>query len=328
MKYDNLFTHYVKEVERVNLHPKYEEIYDNLPEDINDFKNIILYGGKGIGKYSQCLNIIKRYSPSSLKYENKFSINFQNKHCYNYKISDIHYEVDMSLLGCNSKTLWGDIFQQIIDIITLKQNKTGIIVCKYFNEINSELLDVFYTYMYDYQNTFLTKINIKYILITENLSFIPENILNICNIIPFKRPSRTQYNSILETNNINNKIDRNIDIEEITNIKDVKLNITQLLNPQELICDKIITNITNIDEFSITNIRDYLYDLLISNINIYDSVWYIIRVLVEDEFIHCDDLQDVLNETYIFLKQYNNNYRPIFHLERYIIYLCKSVNDI
>lgn len=328
MKYDNLFTHYVKEVERVNLHPKYEEIYDNLPEDINDFKNIILYGGKGIGKYSQCLNIIKRYSPSSLKYENKFSINFQNKHCYNYKISDIHYEVDMSLLGCNSKTLWGDIFQQIIDIITLKQNKTGIIVCKYFNEINSELLDVFYTYMYDYQNTFLTKINIKYILITENLSFIPENILSICNILPFKRPSRTQYNSILETNNINNKIDQNINIEEITNIKNVKLNITQLLNPQELICDKLITNITNIDEFSITNIRDYLYDLLISNINIYDSVWYIIRVLVEDKFIHCDDLQDVLNETYIFLKQYNNNYRPIFHLERYIIYLCKSVNDI
>ena len=34
---------------------------------------MIFYGKKGIGKYSQVLNFISRYSPSELKYERKIN---------------------------------------------------------------------------------------------------------------------------------------------------------------------------------------------------------------------------------------------------------------
>ena len=81
-----------------------------------------------------------------LKYEKKISVNF-NKQSYFFKISDIHYEVDMSLLGCNSKIIWHEIYCQIIDIITIKTEKIGYIVCKNFHAIHNELLEIFYSYM-------------------------------------------------------------------------------------------------------------------------------------------------------------------------------------
>ena len=69
----------------------------------------------------------------------------------------------MSLLGCNSKTLWHEIFFQLVDIISVKQNKIGIIVCKNFHTINSELLEIFYSYMQQY-NMKNSNILIKFIM--------------------------------------------------------------------------------------------------------------------------------------------------------------------
>ena len=89
-----------------------------------------------------------------------------NKTLYYFKISDIHYEIDMSLLGCNSKLLWHEIYNQIIDSILSKNNKSGIILCKYFHEIHSELLEIFYSYM---QSLYNSSINLKFILITQEL---------------------------------------------------------------------------------------------------------------------------------------------------------------
>ena len=140
-------THFEEYIKKENLHPKLEKIYNhNFPKTINKLGNLIFYGPSGVGKYTQMLNSIKQYSPSELKYEKKISLTF-NKQQYFFKISDIHYEIDMSLLGCNSKLLWHDIYQQLIDIVSAKSEKSGIIVCKYFNEIHSELLENFYSYM-------------------------------------------------------------------------------------------------------------------------------------------------------------------------------------
>ena len=138
--------------------------------------NLILYGPAGIGKYTQALMIIKNFSPSQLKYEKKMVLTY-NKLTYYFKISDIHYEIDMSLLGCNAKLLWHEIYNQIVDIISSRNKKNGIILCKYFHEIHTELLETFYSYM---QLSYNQIVNIKFILITQDISFIPDNILNSC----------------------------------------------------------------------------------------------------------------------------------------------------
>ena len=62
------------------------------------------------------------------------------KYTYQYHISDIHYEIDISLLGCNSKLIWHEIVQQIVDIVSVKSDKIGIVVCKNFHLIHTELL--------------------------------------------------------------------------------------------------------------------------------------------------------------------------------------------
>ena len=129
------FDEYTNEVLKQNLHPKLEKYWSKLPDTLDKFGNLIFYGPSGVGKYSQMLHAIKRYSPTDLKYEKKLSLTYDKKQYY-FKISDIHYEIDMSLLGCNSKLLWHEIYQQIVDILSVKNNKTGIILCKNFHNIH------------------------------------------------------------------------------------------------------------------------------------------------------------------------------------------------
>ena len=69
--YETHFEEYINENNRINLHPKLDKIYEKFPKLIADLKNLILFGPGGIGKYSQMLKSIKKYSPTELKYEKK-----------------------------------------------------------------------------------------------------------------------------------------------------------------------------------------------------------------------------------------------------------------
>ena len=314
--YETNFEEYITENERVNLHPKNNEIYKKLPENICNLPNLIFYGPSGTGKYTQMLKSIKKYSPTDIKYEKKISLTY-NKQQYFLKISDIHYEVDFSLLGCNAKQLWHEMYQQIIDIISSKTYKSGIIVCKFFNEIHIELLEIFYSYM---QKNYEINVNLKFIIITEELSFIPDNILNCCEIIKIARPAKTTYLKCLKKKIINFK--PNV----ITNIKILHLNNENLMLPYKIICNKIIDNLININTLKFLSFRDILYDIFIYNLDITECVWYILVFLIENNTVCSKDISDILIKTYIFFQYYNNNYRPIFHVEKYFLYLAKIIH--
>jgi hypothetical protein len=225
----------------------------------------------------------------------------------------------MSLLGCNSKLLWHEIYQQVIDIISAKTEKSGIIVCKYFHEIHSELLENFYSYMQ--KNNALT-IDLKFIVITEEISFIPDNILNCCEIINISRPTKTAYVKCLK-----NKLPNKLKLENITNIKVLHLYNEDLMLQYKIICNKIINNITNLNEIQFLKFRDILYDIFIYNLDITDCIWYILSTLVEQNKIKREQLSNVMIKTYCFFQYYNNNYRPIYHLENYLFYLSKQIHN-
>ena len=166
--YETSFDDYIETANVYNIHSELINIYNNFTNNVNTMKNLIIYGPSGVGKYTQLLLFLKKFSPSKLKYENKIIANTEKLE-YKYKISDIHYEIDMSLLGCNSKIIWHEIFCQIVDIINVKQNKFGFIVCKNFHLIHSELLDIFYSYIQQYNHN-NTNITVKFIIITEHVS--------------------------------------------------------------------------------------------------------------------------------------------------------------
>ena len=313
------FEDYTIAKEKNNLHPELEDIYN--PETCLDNKrNLIFYGPSGCGKYTQVLNYIKPYSESNLKYERKITFNFQNKREFVIKISDIHFEVDMELLGCNAKLLWNDIYNHILDILSSRQNRTGIIVCKNFNKIHSELLDIFYSYL---QTLTHKNINLHYVFITESTSFIPDNILDRCKIIPVKRSVKKTYKKC-----IGKTIDKSVKLQQIINIKDLHTKTTQLMEPQKKITDVLIHSMENFEAINFIQFRDNIYNIFIYHLDITLCIKDILSHFISQKKINKDDVTDIYFEIYIFLKLYNNNYRPIYHLEKIMFYLCKIIHGL
>ena len=281
------YDYYLQKLIEHNLHEK-NTYFKKMPDNICDLNNLIIYGPGGCGKYTQSLNIIKKYSPSELKYEKK--INFTNnekKQDFQFKISDIHYEVDFNLLGCNSKIIWTELYNIITDIILTKPNNHGIILCKNFHNINSDLLDVFYSYM-QYHKTFL---KIKFIIITEQISFIPPNIIKCSSIISIPRPTKSSYIAVT-----NNKI--TVPLSNITNITNINHN--KLLVSNNYICDKIISDLKDYNAIKFNEFRDKLYEMLIYNTNIHYTIWVILNDLIKNDLIPANKLNNVLLNVFIF----------------------------
>ena len=94
-----------------------------------------------------------------------------------------------------------------------------------------------------------------------------------------------------------------------------------------MICNKIVYNLININDLNFLKFRDILYDIFIYNLDITDCIWYIIISLVKEKKIHTEQLSNILIKTYGFFQYYNNNYRPIYHVEKYLLYLAKLIHN-
>ena len=84
----------------------------------------------------------------------------------------------------------------------------------------------------------------------------------------------------------------------------------------------------NIEEIHYLKFRDILYDMFIYNLDISDCIWYIISTLVNENKINKQHLSVILIKTYVFFQYYNNNYRPIYHMEKYLLSLAKIIHEI
>ena len=308
MKYkETLFVEYINKCRKSPLHDLNK---NDFPSTIKEIRNKIIYGPPGIGKYSYALNCIQKYSPSNLKYERKLKIPIEKK-IFSMKISDIHYEVDFDLLGCNAKIIWNKVYNNILDIISTKSNLSGIIVCKNFHKIHSELLECFYSYM---QSIFYKNLYIGFILLTENICFFPYNILNISTVTAFRKPPNSHYKLHLKKKGVG---------RDIKNIKDYGCSTT--IDFYKRKCKMIIELIDNYKcgDFYM-KMREALYSLLICNLDIGECIWYIIEHYIND----IKNMDLVLLKMGDFFKLYNNNYRPIYHLERFFLYLCSDINGL
>ncbi len=319
MKYlSTRFEEYIIESKKKNLHKELIEIQNMLHSDIKKQNNIIFYGPSGVGKYTQALNYIKNFSPTNLKYERKIIIDGISKKSYHFKISDILFEIDIELLGCNAKVLFNEIYNNIIDIVSTKQEKTFFILCKNFHCIHSELHDIFSSYMQS-----LNHINIKlvYIIITENISFINNNIYNRCLVIPIKRPNKSTYEKCLNTL-------ISVKPQEITNIKNIISDITRLDNINIRIVNEIINMIENYKNINFLAFRDVIYNIFIFNLDINRCLYQIISHFIKNGKLNNNNVNIVFFKLCKFFRLYNNNYRPIYHLESFLYYLCKVVNGL
>ena len=320
MKYhESKFINYIESVKKKKLHVKIEKQQTYEPiVTIENLNNTIIYGCPGIGKYSYTLNMIKNISPTNLKYERKLDVVLPNKKNYIFKISDIHYEIDMELLGCNAKLLFNEVYYKIIDIVQSSSHKFGIIICKNFHYIHNELLDIFYSYM---QSLNHKNITLKFILITEHLSFIHDNIIDKCELHQLEKPTISQYKKCFG-------MKHNYDhISSLTNIKDLVSNNTEMLTNNTQLYDNIIVMMDNHKTIDYQKFREAIYHVLIYNLNVNNLLYYILQHYIDKKLLTLDNFDKVLIQCYKSIKLYNNNYRPIYHLEKLLIYICSVIYE-
>ena len=309
------FEDYINECKKMNIHEKMEPLLKSQGNEIEKLNHMIFYGPSGIGKYSQSLNFIKKFSPSDLKYERKITYKYNNKYEYTFKLSDIHFEIDLELLGCNAKLLFNELYYHILDVCNMRQRVNNIIVCKNFHKIHPELLENFYSYMQTLEHK---NVNLIYILLTEQVSFLPNSILNRCKIIPFSKPSNTVYKKISKNSNVEKK--------SITNLKDAFLKIEKKSKKDNTIINKIYDNIVDYKNIDFLNLRDICYDIFIYDIDLNETLHIIICRLINEKYLDIEKLNDVLLNFHSFLKYYNNNYRPIYHLEKFLFQIIEKVH--
>ena len=308
---------------------KYIDFFNSFENNLKNASHFIFYGPPGSGKYSCALKLIEQFSNSKLKYEKKMII-VSNKNEHIIKISDIHYEINMENLTCNAKTLFNDIYINIIDSIQVHEKREGIILCKNFHCIDSELLEIFYSYM---QKKLIENFTVKFILHTDHLSFINKNILNISKILYFNKLSNSNYNKLSNLNNkkfLDYNVKKDIFFDNLNNIqilKSLKLdnNNSNIIYINKSLCDNVIFYIVNYDKLNYIDLRNKLYDLLTYNLNINECIYYIIDELIKTQDLNNKFISDIMLKTCLFLKYFNNNYRPIYHLENYVLYLISVI---
>jgi hypothetical protein len=268
-----------------------------MPHKIEQFENLIIYGPQGVGKYTQALRLIAPYSKSGLKYHKRVNILF-NGEDYPIKISDVHYEVDMELLGCTPRVLWHELYTHIKNIIHSKySDKNGIIVCTNFHATNKDILDVFHSYMQE---------DVRYILITDAVSFIPKAVAARCRVVALPRPAEGAMQACFGTKGPE---------------KNLRF-VGYVADNTTAICQKLKNILDNGEQFA--KIRDELYNILVLNLNVETVVWSLLTHVFSK--IPPAKHREVLQHTFVFFQYYNNNYRPIYHLEHFMYTLMRAIH--
>lgn len=134
--------------------------------------------------------------------------------------------------------------------------------------------------------TFLNRPRITFLFLSDQISFLPPSILNNVKIVRSKSSKMSTYNTMYKTR-----------------------------------MNEIVEWMTNDEEHSFLEWREKAYQILIWNDSIYDSFSYLMEKLIEKEYIEEKHLNIVFSNYYDIIYMYNNNYRTIYHLERFITFL-------
>ena len=137
-------------------------------------------------------------------------------------------------------------------------------------------------------HTFMRDPRLKCILLTKRVSYFPIAIKEKCTIYNLKQlPMSVSYSQQYKTD-----------------------------------CDKII-EFVNTQQKDLFLLRELLYHLLTYNYDIHECLRYIYFELIRLKIIKIEsnEIQTSFKNMIPILKQYNTNYRPIYHLELFILSL-------
>jgi hypothetical protein len=122
-----------------------------------------------------------------------------------------------------------------------------------------------------------------------------------------------------------------LDVRNILNMKELnyfgKLTGVEQL-PKDVfntVCNIIIEQMLEPEKLGHASFRDAIYDIFIYNLDVVECMWYILEYMVRNDRLKSADISDILTRMYGFLRYYNNNYRPIYHLESMLHYIIIKI---
>tara|TARA_Y100000389_G_C17435358_1_gene505165 strand:+ start:860 stop:1669 length:810 start_codon:yes stop_codon:yes gene_type:complete len=243
-------------------------------------KNIIVYGNNVLKNYIFTLQALKPLSKSKLKYSRRIAINYSGEDIL-FNISDIHFEVDFTLLGVNQYNMFLTLFNHIKESMVVDK-KVFYVVCLNYQDIKLELMNIFYSFMDENK--------IRFLILTTEISFICDKIFQSSLIKKIKG--------------------------EASHTNESKKNHIQ----------KVTKFIEQKEHNTLFQLREHLYTFLTLNYRIHECFTEIIFILIENQYICEKNIHLVLKKYNEFTEKYNNNYRPIYHLESFILFLINLKN--
>jgi hypothetical protein len=147
--------------------------------------NTIIYGSESVDIFPTALSLCG----NDKDYLQKIIINVNDIN-YSFKITKTHIEIDFELLGTNEYNIWCSFYNTVNNIT---HSKKYYIICKHFEVIKNELLEVF--------NVFLRNPNMIFIICTNAISYLTPEIKQKCNIKVVKNKSKelnVNYEHLIE----------------------------------------------------------------------------------------------------------------------------------
>lgn len=298
-----------------------------LPVDLRSLCNLVFFGPPGAGKYTLMLRTVNEYRiPGEVQYDKRVSVQY-NKQVFTYHVSNVHFEVDFALLGCNAKLLWHEVYSQIVEMVLVRPARAGIVVCKNFHAVHRELLDIFYSYMQQYNNRVANispggDILLKYIFLTETMSILPASILGTCMLVRVPAARTNPAPTIHGAANL--KCSRGM--------RESFMAPAVALGPDADVggayCSVIAALVRCIDEVIADHgtakvdflaLRESAYDILVYNLNLGRVLWRVLRHVLCTHAVSTHNAAHIIARLVFFFKMYNNNYRPVYHLEHYLL---------
>ena len=234
-------------------------------------------------------NVINNYvfTLMNLKPLSKSELKYSRRVAITYKGEDILFNIS-------------DIhFEVDFEILGVNQYNIFLTLFQHIKENIISDKDIFYIVCLNFQCIKLELMSIFY-------SFMNENIIRV----------------VILTNEMSFICDK---IFQSSFIKKVKGDECHVNNTKETLIKKVTKMITQ-ENVSLFQLREHLYAFLTLNYRIHDCFSKIIFSLIESAYIHENNIHLVLKIYNKFTEKYNNNYRPIYHLESFILFLINLKN--
>lgn len=232
------------------------------------------------------------YALNSLKMLSKSELKYSRRIAINYNGEDVFFNIS-------------DIHFEV-DFDLLGVNEYNIFL-ELFRHIKDNIVlnkDVFYIMCLNFQMikpelltifySFMNDKKIRFLFTTTKISFLCEKIL-FCSYI--KKIKGTKIHE--------------------------HVGQTQLIND-------LFNIVLQSNSVSLFQLRELLYKFLTFNYNIHDCITQLIFNLIQSNYIDDKNVYIILKTFHQFIMKYNNNYRPIYHIESFILFLInlKKTQDI